>query len=363
MKLLSTFCLLLALLGNAQSQTVTTADDTVKVEKISKFGPLFKNEDIIQLKIITNLKTLQKDRGEKPINHWGKLLYARKKKGYITIPIKLKVRGNFRRLTANCIFPPLLLDLPKKKDKNSIFERQNRLKLVTHCQNEDYIFHEYLVYRVYNLITNYSFRARLAQVTYEDSTGQRDPQTKYAFLIEDDDDMAKRNGAKIHTLKQTSMTHVDSLNMATVAVFEYLIGNTDWSVPFMHNIKLLARKGGSGYPIPVPYDFDHAGIVDAPYARPAEQLELASVRERLYRGITYSPEVLNQVFDKFRKAKPEIYALYENYPRLKPNYVKRTLRYLDEFYKTIDNPKEVKRVFVYGGGKSQGAGVVVKGLK
>lgn len=363
MKLFTLLFLLLALFGNVQSQIVPVTGDTVKVEKISKFGPLFKNEDIIELKLITNLKTLQKDRGEKPVNHWGKLLYTRKKKGYITIPIKLKVRGNFRRLTTNCIFPPLLLDLPMKKDKNSIFERQNRLKLVTHCQTEDYIFHEYMVYRMYNLITNYSFRARLAQVTYEDSTGKRDPQIKYAFLIEDDEDMAKRNKAKIQSLKQTSMTHVDSLNMATVAVFEYLIGNTDWSVPYLHNIKLLARKGESGYPIPVPYDFDHAGIVEAPYARPAEQLGLESVRERLYRGITYSPEVLNQVFDKFRKAKPEIYALYENYPKLKPGYVKRTLRYLDEFYKTIDNTKEVKQVFVYGGGKSQGAGVVVKGLK
>lgn len=363
MKLFLTLCLLLALLGNVQSQNQPVVGDTAKVEKISKFGPLFKNEDIIQLKLITNLKTLQKDRGEKPVNHWGQLLYARKKKGYITIPIKLKVRGNFRRLTTNCVFPPLLLDLPMKKDKNSIFERQNRLKLVTHCQTDDYIFHEYMVYRMYNLITNYSFRARLAQVTYEDSTGKREPQTKYAFLIEDDDDLAKRNGAKIYNLKQTAMSSVDSLNMATVAVFEYLIGNTDWSVPFMHNIKLLAKKGEKGYPIPVPYDFDHAGIVEAPYAQPAEQLELASVRDRLYRGITYSPEVLNQVFDKFRKAKPEIYALYETYPKLKPNYVKRTLRYLDEFYKTIDNPKEVKRVFVYGGGKGKGTGVVIKGLK
>ena len=222
MKLFLTLCLLLALLGNVQSQNQPVVGDTAKVEKISKFGPLFKNEDIIQLKLITNLKTLQKDRGEKPVNHWGQLLYARKKKGYITIPIKLKVRGNFRRLTKNCVFPPLLLDLPMKKDKNSIFERQNRLKLVTHCQTDDYIFHEYMVYRMYNLITNYSFRARLAQVTYEDSTGKREPQTKYAFLIEDDDDLAKRNGAKIYNLKQTAMSSVDSLNMATVAVFEYL---------------------------------------------------------------------------------------------------------------------------------------------
>lgn len=354
--------LLSILFNNAQSQTLPVASDTAKAEKNAKLGPLFKNDSIIQLKIITNIKALQKDRGENPINHWAKLLYARKKKGYITIPIKLKVRGNFRRLTTNCIFPPLLLDLPMKKDKNSIFERQNRLKLVTHCQSEEYIFQEYLVYRMYNLIAEYSFRARLAQVTYEDSAGKREPQIRYAFLIEDEKDLAKRYSAKNFNLKQNPMSRVDSLNMATVAVFEYLIGNTDWSVPFLHNIKLIVKKGYS-YPIPVPYDFDHSGIVEAKYARPPEQLELASVRERLYRGLTYSPEILNRVFDRFRKAKPEIYALYEANQRLNAGYIKRTLRYLDDFYKTIDNPKEVKRVFVYGGGKSQGAGVVVKGLK
>jgi hypothetical protein len=349
------------LLNNVQGQTLPIISDSTKAEKNAKLGPLFKNDSIIQLKIITNLKSLQKDRGDKPVNHWAKLLYARKKKGYITIPIKLKVRGNFRRLATNCIFPPLLLDLPMKKDKNSIFERQNRLKLVTHCQSEEYIFQEYLVYRMYNLIAEYSFRARLAQVTYEDSAGKRESQTRYAFLIEDEKDLAKRYSAKNFNLKQIPMPRVDSLNMATVAVFEYLIGNTDWSVPFLHNIKLLTKKG-YGYPIPVPYDFDHSGIVEAKYARPPEQLELSSTRERLYRGLTYSPEILNQVFEKFRKAKTEIYALYEANPKLNPGYIKRTLRYLDDFYKTIDSPKEVKRTFVYGGGKETGKGVVVKGL-
>jgi len=353
------FCFLTLAYAQVHGQKLTT--DTAKVEKKANFGPLFKNDEVIKLRIVTNIKALQKDRGASPVNHWGQLYYARKKKGELKIPIKLKVRGNFRKASKNCIFPPLLLDLPHKKDKNSIFERQNRLKLVTHCQSEEYIFHEYLVYRMYNLITNYSFRARVAQVTYEDSAGARKPEISYAFLLEDDDDMAKRNSTKIYTLKQIPMPRVDSLQMATVAVFEYMIGNTDWSVPFLHNIKLLAKKGAS-YPIPVPYDFDHSGIVEAKYAHPAEQLPIATVRERLYRGLTYSPELLQQVFTRFKTAKADIYALYQNNPNLKPAYVKRTLRYLDEFYKTIDNPKEVKNTFIYGGGKPQGAGVVIKGL-
>ncbi|MEZ4904839.1 MAG: hypothetical protein R2822_25360 [Spirosomataceae bacterium] len=214
---------------------------------------------------------------------------------------------------------------------------------------------------MYNLLTKYSFSVRLVQVNYISTTGKRDLQAKYAFFIEDEKDMAKRNKTKNYHLKQVPMQRIDSVNMATVAVFEYLIGNTDWSIPFLHNIKLLTKKGRQ-YPLAVPYDFDHAGLVEAKYARPAEQLELTSVRQRLYRGLTYSPEILNQVFDKFRQVKTSIYALYETNPRLSSGYIKRSLRYLDDFYKTIDNPKEVKKIFVYGGGKPEGAGVLIKGL-
>lgn len=358
MKRLSIFGLLWIFFGPLYGQTKVT--DTIKLKK-EKLKPLFQSDDVLQLTIVTNLKVLLKDRGDKPQNHWANLVYTSSDNDSVAMPIKIKVRGNFRRSAKNCLFPPLLLDLPKKETQNDVFSAQNRLKLVTHCQTEDYIFQEYMVYKMYNLLTEYSFKARLAQVTYIDSVGKRDPQTKYAFLIEDEEDMAKRNKTKNYTLKQVPMQRVDSLSMATVAVFEYLIGNSDWSVPFLHNIKLLTKKDYE-YPLAVPYDFDHAGLVEAKYARPAEQLDLTSVRQRLYRGLTYPPEMLNQVFDKFRQVKAAIYSLYETNPQLNSGYVKRSLRYFDEFYKTIDNPKEVKKIFVYGGGKPQGSGVVIKGL-
>lgn len=340
--------------GFAQSQSLPIKKDSTKLH----LGPLFKKDEMLELTMITNMKTLMKDRGEKPINHWAKLEYATKKKT-VSLKIKVKVRGNFRKSPINCVFPPLLVDIPSKKDKNTVFERQNRLKLVTHCQNEEYIFQEYLVYKAYNLLTDYSFKARLARVTYRDSAGKKDPQTRSAFLLEDERYLAKRNTTTNFTLKNMIMPKIDSVGMATVAVFEYMIGNTDWSVPFLHNIKLLYEKGKY---IPVPYDFDHSGIVEAKYARPPELLDLASVRERLYRGLTYSPAVFQQVFDNFKRIKPQLYALYEGNPQLNAGYIKRTIKYLDDFYETINEPKSMKKIFVYGGGKGQGGGVIVKGL-
>ena len=153
------------------------------------------------------------------------------------------------------------------------------------------------------------------------------------------------------------MSYADSLSMATVAVFEYMIGNTDWSVPYLHNIRLL--DNGQTGSLPVPYDFDHAGIVEAKYALPAEQLGIESVRERVYRGLAYPMPVFQQVFDKFNQVKPQFYALYQANSRLDKAYVKRTLKYLDEFYALINKPASARAVFKPG----NQSGVVIKGLK
>jgi hypothetical protein len=346
------FWVLIGLGGQVSAQEA----DSSKI----KVGPLFEKEEMLEFGITANMKPLLKDRTKKgPTYRWALLTRVGTTAEAPPLKVRIKVRGNFRRSAANCLFPPLLLNIPSKKDKNTVFERQNLLKLVTHCQSDDYVVQEYLIYKMYNLLTEYSFKARLARVTYQDSAGQRAPETHAAFLIEDENDLAKRTRTKNIYRKQTAASLIDSVNMATVAVFEYMIGNTDWSLPFLHNIKLVATNDKI---LAVPYDFDHSGMVEAKYARPAEELELVSVRQRLYRGITYSPAVLQQVFEKFKRAKPQIYALYASNPLLKERYIKRAIEYLDSFYEIIDNPKSIKNIFVLGGGRAGTSGVVIKGL-
>lgn len=321
-----------------------------------KIAALFASDSVIPFTLTANMRVLLKDRGESPTEHPATLTYVDNDQQAVTLPLTLKVRGNFRRDRANCTFPPLLIDFPKKKIRNTVFASQNKLKLVTHCQVDEWVVREYLVYRAYNLLTDLSFRARLTRVTYTDSLGKRAPETHWGILLEDDDDMAKRNGLKVNSALKASMNYTDSLQMATVAVFEYMIGNTDWSVPYLHNIRLL--DNGQTAVLPVPYDFDHAGIVEASYARPPEQLNLQSVRERMYRGISYPKELLQRVFAHFNEVKPRIYALYQNETRLDKSYVKRTLRYLDEFYALIGKPAAAQALFEQHA-KSR---IVVKGL-
>jgi hypothetical protein len=149
----------------------------------------------------------------------------------------------------------------------------------------------------------------------------------------------------------------------TMAVFQYLIGNTDWSVQYRQNIKLIAPDT-LAWPVTVPYDFDHAGIVGAPYAKPAEALQLSSTRQRRFRGYCISDMAhFENVITHYNKIKEELYSVYTSETLLDENYVKATLKYLDDFYKTINDPKKLKEEFQYPCRKDGTGNVVIKGLK
>ncbi len=308
---------------------------------------LFADTTVLRFTLTAPLQRLIKERADTTASYAAQLSYPVAQGEPLMLPVKLKVRGHFRRQWNVCSFPPLYLDLPKRRSNATVFANQNKLKLVTHCEIEEYVVREYLVYRLYNLLTDYSFRARLCKVTYVDSSGKLKPETRWAALLEDEDDMRKRNGGKSNKVRMINMPDVDSLSMATLGVFEYLIGNTDWSVPYRHNIRLLALPTYAKL-VPVPYDFDHSGIVEAFYALPGDNVGVASVRERIYRGPLYSAALFQRVFERFNQLKPQFYALYQNDPRLDPAYRKNTLRYLDEFYAEINNPVTAQTIFRSG---------------
>lgn len=348
MNYLYTFLLVLAFMQSAVAQSVVSST------------PLFADNEPLSLTLTTQLQILEGDRakpgfGEKATKHPA-VLTMTAPSAPLRLPVSLSVRGNYRRDAANCQFPPLVLDLPKKKLQGTVFAEQNQLKLVTHCQKEDYIVREYLVYKVYNVLTDLSFRARLAHITYRDSTNKRQGGTHWGILLEDNADVAKRNRAML-SRQRTKAQFTDSLTMATVGVFEYMIGNTDWSVSYQHNVNVLADSAKTRLMV-VPYDFDYSGIVGTDYAVPDSHLGIASVRDRLYRGPSYSMALFNKVFARFIAQKKAIYAVYEQSTLVDKRYVQSTTQFLDEFYATIENPKRSLRVF----GPNSGQNKVIKGL-
>lgn len=209
-----------------------------------------------------------------------------------TLPIMLAPRGITRRKRETCQFPPLRVTFTGAPAAGSLFAGQKRLKLVTHCRPaegfQQYVLLEYAAYRLYNTLTPFSFRVRLATIDYQDEDGKLVTR-RQGFFIEDIDDVAARNGtARARTGDRIAANALSQRDAARFAMFSYAISNLDWSMSAgpkgegcCHNARLL--KGSNGY-VPVPYDFDFSGLVDAPYAAPPGSISVANVRVRTYRG-------------------------------------------------------------------------------
>ena len=351
--------------SSGQTLAASQAELATQVENIaSKENPLFTDETVLQFRLVLDYQKLLKDRGDEREYHYGTLYYADASGEIFTLPIKVMVRGNRRRDPSVCRFPPLMLNFIRKAmPEGTIFEGSNKIKLVTHCVGEDYVLREYLVYKAYNVLTDQSYRVRLCQVEYVDVNGERKTEQRYAFMIEDDKDMASRNKAKLLSEKAiVRMDKADQSAMARLAMFQYMIGNTDWSVPFRHNIDLIYTDPLSP-PIPVPFDFDYCGIVATPYASPPPELGIRSVKQRLYRAYTFPENIHREVVNTFNSYRTPIYAVYRQCEPLSKSSRKRSLKYLDSFYKTINNPKKFQREIIKVGERNEKSYVTVKGLQ
>jgi hypothetical protein len=312
---------------------------------------LFDSDEPLSLRLAVDLRTLINDRDSlTSIDHEATLTYRIGNTDPVSFDARLRTRGHWRRQKANCDFPPIRLDVPRGRVGQTVFVEQNRLKLVTPCiparnDYEEYILREFLVYKVYNLLTPLSLRVRLARTTYVDTRGRMDSLTRYTFLIEDPEQMAARNDAGLLDIRGARFADLDSLQMGLVGVFLYMIGQTDWSLRGLHNMELLRERSRMVHH-PVAYDFDFSGLVNTRYAQPDPRLRLVSVRDRLYRGPCLTPAHWDAVLARFRDRKAAIYALYENQPDLSPRYVADTRRFLDAFYQVIDDPARVSRELV-----------------
>jgi len=324
---------------------------------------LFDTDEVMEFTLRCDLKSVLKDRGDDSQYHPATIHYQTDQNA-MNIPLKIKTRGHFRKIAGNCTYPPILLNFEKSSTpKNSVFVGQDKVKLVTPCRGDRYVIHEYLVYKLYNLITPKSFKARLVKVIYQDTVKNKSSDPYYGILLEEEEQMAARNlslSLEQYGLPPESTQKGDFLKMA---VFQYMIGNTDWSVQFLQNIKLIAVDSTS-LPTTVPYDFDHAGIVRAPYAHPAPELQMSSTLERRYRGYCI-PDMkqFTEAFETFNQLKDDFYALYDGNPLLSSSYQKQTLKFLDRFYETINDPKKAQRAFSYPCDRSGTGNVIIQGLK
>ena len=281
-------------------------------------------------------------------DHYQKAVFRINKEDGDTLVymLKIKARGEFRK--THCPFPPIKLNFTRSEMGQDYLNNVDKLKLVTHCRKsrtyQQYLFKEYLAYRMYNLLTDKSYRVRLFLIEYNDSRNTMKSIEDYGFIIESNTHLSGRFNGVIIDRKDIPTWNTDLYHANLMALFQYMIGNTDWVIPRLHNIVLLKTADPLGKPVAIPYDFDYSGMVNTLYAIPHENLGIESVRERLYRGYCLSSkEEYQEYFRKFLGVKAEMYSLIWNFELLDSKHSNEMISYLDSFYDIIEDPMLAQR--------------------
>ncbi len=259
--------------------------------------------------------------------------------------LRIKPRGNYR--LQNCDYAPIMLNFKKGEVPIKNLKNWNKIKLVNKCKEgghyQDYLLKEFLVYKLYNQLTEKSFQACLLHIDFVDTGRDDKVRTDYGFIIESGDAMEARTGLRYLDNRGVLPENTDPYHAAELALFQYMIGNSDWSIKGKHNVKLLAGQDLANKELfAVPYDFDYCGFVNAVYAIPPDFLPIKSVTDRIYRSYCSSEEEFNQAFEKFRAKKDDFYATVHNFTPLEEKERDKIIRFLDGFYEVINNPKLVK---------------------
>lgn len=308
--------------------------------------PMFMAEQPLEFTLHAPFSKLRRDRQESTEYRQGFITY-KGASGDVRVPLRMRTRGVWRK--ANCEIPPLMFNFTKDSTKGTEFGRVDRARFSFHCRDiddyEQYVLQEYNLYRVQRLLTPLTFATRLARVTFIDSEKNDTLTTRYAFLQELDEEFAGRVGVRLVVEKGAGPADLEPYESALFGVFQYFVANTDYSIRELHNVVLTFRGGQY---VPVARDFDWSGAVNARYAKPNPILRLRVVTQRLMRGYCAPAEEYQKVFALFKAKKDSIYAMYRDEigSKLKPEVVQRTLKYFDEFYETINDPRRAQREIV-----------------
>jgi len=297
---------------------------------------LFRSDEVIRMEIRADFSALQNDRKGVPEYRKGELVYYNENGDTVHLNVKLMVRGNFRRDPTICSFPPLWVNFKKNEVGNTLFDNQDKLKLVTACESDQDVIKEYTAYKLYNEVTDLSMKVRLAKILYFDTSDNKKLFEKYSFFLEDKDKVAERNGLEA---KDRFLTPFDleSESFKTLAVFQYLIGNKDWYVSSRKNLIIMQSDDFTKPPYAVPYDFDLSGLVDADYSKPEGVPDYMLASKRIYKGICYTEDEFNNTFELFLDLKPRFESIISNQTLLSKSSRKEAIRYIDQFYKVIEN--------------------------
>jgi hypothetical protein len=303
---------------------------------------LFMDESPLEIKLkiaIKDVKAITSDTVYTPY-----VMHYKNGDTWDSIKVNVRARGEFRR--RECYYPPLRVKIKKGAAKGTIFEGNKSLKLVMPCKQvkDNYlIMKEYICYQMYEPITKYTFNTRLVNLEFSDLNNKKVTGVKFqGFFIEDDDIVAERHKGKVvEDLKLHPKALQDS-NSVRHDMFQYMVANTDWSTTFLHNAKLIQLDESKKY-IPLAYDFDMSGFVDAPYATVNETLGITSVRDRLYRGFCRGPEISQAIRAEYISKEQAIMDVVKRYEKdFDAKAYSGIVKYMQDFFATMKNDNKFK---------------------
>jgi hypothetical protein len=320
--------------------------------------PLFAQDSLLEVTIDAPFSTLMDVRPDKA-ELKGSFSYQEADGTDRRVSVKLRTRGNYRRAREHCDFAPIRLNFKKGEVRDTLFDGQDKIKLVTHCKSfeadyQQHVFREYLAYALFRELTDLSYGVRLLRITYFDTEKDRD-MTRFGFVIEDDKDVAKRNALQLTDAKHLAHDDHDRRRQNLVHLFEYMIGNTEYSLVnpepgknCCHNVDILSAAGSPPY-YALPFDFDFSGLVNASYAEPNPKYPISNVRTRFYKGLCRNNDQLPETLQLFHEKRDRLFDVIDTIRghSIAANQSARSAqKYVEAFYRIIDDPDEVRERLV-----------------
>lgn len=308
--------------------------------------PLFAGDEPLDVTLMLPFARLMRERMSRPVVQ-AVLIVSGAGGVAETLDVEVTTRGHDR--LENCRLPPLRLNFKRRQVEGTVFAGQNKLKLVTPCRPNlayrRYLELEHFAYRVYQQVSASGLRTRRMRMRYVDTEQHGRTREVPAFVIEHIDHLAGRLDMSAVELPLVAIADVDPRALTLMTVFQYMIGNTDWSATLpavgascCHNMDVLAPREGLKGLVLVPFDFDQAGIVGATYAAPHEGLGLRSVRERLYRGFCLGNPYIDEAIASFNAARGAIERVLAQ--ELSSSARRVASDYLDESYEFVNSDRQ-----------------------
>lgn len=316
-------------------------------------APLFRSDTPIDAVLTLPMRPLRAQKHKHDPGYVnGQWAFRNEAQALVTVNVKARVRGVSR--LAVCHNPPILLNFATRELEGTLFDGQDKLKLVTPCRNgdqfEQLVVLEYLAYRLGAVLTENIFRVRPLHLRFVDSEGKDTARSAFAFVIEDEDAVAERIAAARFEGPGVARKELEPAAAAEVEFFQFLIGNNDYSIVkglrgerCCQNVRIF-RKRATGILIPVPYDFDLAGLVSAPYATAPRRLPIHSVRVRYFTGSCLGEPAWRATVAYFNQRRAALVRAVSDLEELSDPHRRSARDYLDAFFEIVNDEGKFRRL-------------------